>query len=380
MSLGKTIMIFGLGDLGSWVLEYVAREPGISQIIACDPRADWGELKTASVQVIAGHIGMPVQIKFEKIDVFDIDRTAELIHKYKPDFIYAAMSLLSWWVPSLLPHEVHEEILKAAAPLVPTHVTLVSKMMMALKKTGLKPIVLNNSWPDITNPVLARNGLGVTVGGGNLDLIVAEIRRKASLKLNVPIPQIQVFFIGEHVLNMRNADLGIPHYCKIMVADRDVTDQFDSKELINGVFYRKVPANVQTSWLVQNVVATCALRVIRGMLNDTGEITHAPGPNGLIGGYPIRLRSTGVDVVLPAGITLKEAEKINIEGCKFEGMQEMKADGTIVFNEEGTEVMKKYFGMSQKDLKFEEMEERAKEIGAAYKKLAATYKAPTYFY
>jgi tRNA A37 threonylcarbamoyladenosine dehydratase len=26
MALGKTIMIFGLGDLGSWVLEYVARE------------------------------------------------------------------------------------------------------------------------------------------------------------------------------------------------------------------------------------------------------------------------------------------------------------------------------------------------------------------
>jgi len=380
MSLGKAIMIFGLGNLGSWVLEYLARERGISQIITCDPRTDWGELKTTSVQVGAGHMGFPVTCKFEKCDVFDIDRTAELINKYKPDFIYAAMSLLSWWIPSLLPHEVHEEILKAAGPLVPTHVTLVSKMMMALKKTGLKPLVLNNSWPDLTNPILARNGLGVTVGGGNLDLIVAEIRRRVSQKINVPIPNITVLFIGEHVINMRDVNLGIPYYCKIMVDDKDITDQFDTKELINGVFYHRVPANVQTSWLIQNVVATCAVRVIRGMLNDTGELTHAPGPNGLIGGYPIRLRATGVEVVLPKGMTLKEAEKINIEGCKFEGVEEMKPDGTLVFTEEGIEVMKKYFGMNQTELKFADMADRAKEIMAAYKKLAAKYKAPTYFY
>jgi hypothetical protein len=380
LALGKTIMIFGLGDLGSWVLEYLAREPGLSQIICCDPREDWGSLKTASVQVIAGQANLPVKIKYEKVDVFNIDQTAELIKKHNPDFIYAAMSLLSWWIPSLLPHEVHQDILKVAGPLVPTHVTLVSRMMMALKETGLKPLVLNNSWPDLTNPILARNGLGVTVGGGNLDLIVAEMRRVVSEKINVPIPQIKIYFVGEHVLNMRDINLGIPYYCKITVDDKDITSKFDTKAMINSVFYRKVPANVQTSWLVQNVVASCAVRVIHAMINDTGELCHAPGPNGLIGGYPIRVNAKGVEVVLPEGITMKQAEKINIDDCNFEGVKEMKKDGTLVFNDEGIEVMKKYFGMSQTELKFEEMADRAKEIMAAYKKLSAKYKAPTYFF
>ena len=380
MSLGKTIMLFGLGDLGGWVLEFLARQHGISKIITCDPRADYGELKSASVQGGAGHMGFPVTIKFEKTDVFDIDRTAELIMKYNPDFIYASMTQLSWWVPSLLPHEVHEEILKAAGPLVPTHVTLVSKLMKAVKKTGLKMPVLNNSWPDLTNPILTRNGLGPTVGAGNLDLIVAEIRRKVSLAENVPIPEIDVYFFAEHVLNMRDVKLGIPYYCKIMIDDKDITNKFDVDEMINGVFYRKCPPSVQTSWLIQNVVASTTVRIITGILNDTGELSHAPGPNGLIGGYPIRLRASGVEVVLPEGLTLEEAQKINIEDCKFEGVEEMKADGTLVFTEEGRKVMKDFFGMNQTELRFEDMEERAKEILAAYKKLAEKYKAPTYFY
>src|SRR5438477_3320993 len=128
MAPGKTIMLFGFGDLGSWVLEYVATEAGISRTITCDPREDWGTLKTTSVQVIAGHIGLPVKCKYEKIDVFNLDQTAELIQKYEPELIYAAMSLLSWWVPTMLPREVYEDILKAAGPLLPTDATLAGRM------------------------------------------------------------------------------------------------------------------------------------------------------------------------------------------------------------------------------------------------------------
>ncbi len=380
MSLGRTVMIFGLGDLGGWVLEFLARQHGISKIITCDPRADYGELKAASVQVGAGHMGFPLTVKFEKADVFDIDRTAELITKYNPDFIYASMTQMSWWVPSLLPREVHDEIEKAAGPLVPTHVILASKLMKAVKKTGLKMPVLNHSWPDLTNPILARNGLGPTVGAGNLDIIVADIKRKVSLTKNVPIPQIQVFFVGEHVLDRRDVKLGIPYYCKIMLDEKDITQEFDIDEMINDIFIRKCPRSVQVSWLVQNMAATSAVRTILGILNDTGELTHAPGPNGLIGGYPVRLRASGVEVVLPEGLTLEEAQRINIEDCKFEGVEDMKEDGTLVFTEEARQVMKEIFGMTHTELRFDEMEDRSKEIIAAYKKLAAKYNVSTYFY
>ena len=379
MSLGSTIMIFGLGDLGGWVLEFLARREGISTIITADPKEEYGELKTASAATCAGHLGFSKTIKYEKCDVFDIDRTAELLQKYNPDFIYASMTQMSWWVPTFLPHEVHEEILKIAGPLLPMHLTLISKLMKAVKKAGIKAPVLNHSWPDLTNPVLAKNGLGPLIGAGNLDLIVAEIKRAVSLAENIPIPEIDVYLFAEHVLNMRDVKLGIPYFLKIVVADRDITDKFDGDSLINGMFYRKCPAN-QTSWLVHPMVATSAVRIIMGLLNDTGELTHAPGPNGMIGGYPVRLRASGVKVVLPKGITMEQAIKVNTEDMKFEGVEEMKDDGTLVITDEAYKITKEIFGVAHREFRFADTEEQSEEILSAYRKLAEKHKAPLYFY
>jgi hypothetical protein len=65
---------------------------------------------------------------------------------------------------------------------------------------------------------------------------------------------------------------------------------------------------------------------------------------------------------------------------KYEGVEEVKGNGTLVFTEEGYKVTKEIFGIDHRELRFEETEERSKEILAAYKKLAEKYKAPLYLY
>jgi len=40
--MGKTVMIFGLGDLGGLVLEFLARCEGVGTIIATDLREEQG--------------------------------------------------------------------------------------------------------------------------------------------------------------------------------------------------------------------------------------------------------------------------------------------------------------------------------------------------
>ena len=44
----NTIMIFGLGDLGGHVLEFLAREPNVPRIVCTDKNQDWGIRKTNS--------------------------------------------------------------------------------------------------------------------------------------------------------------------------------------------------------------------------------------------------------------------------------------------------------------------------------------------
>ena len=128
------------------------------------------------------------------------------------------------------------------------------------------------------------------------------------------------------------------------------------------------------------LIAACAVKNILGIINDTNEISSVPGPNGLIGCYPVRLNASGVEVVLPEGLTLEEAIKINTDGLKWDGYEEIKDDGTLVFTEAATKVYQEILGVEVRELRLQDAEEKAKELLAAYNSLAKKYKAPTYLY
>jgi len=107
------------------------------------------------------------------------------------------------------------------------------------------------------------------------------------------------------------------------------------------------------------------------ILNDTNEFTHAPGPCGLPGGYPIRLGAKSAEVVLPEGLTLEEAIKINLESMRYEGVEEIKDDGTVVITDEGRAIAKELLELDYpKTVSFADIEGVAKELTGAYKKLA----------
>ena len=44
----ETILLVGIGELGGIILEFLARVPGICDIVAADSNTDWGVAKTNS--------------------------------------------------------------------------------------------------------------------------------------------------------------------------------------------------------------------------------------------------------------------------------------------------------------------------------------------
>jgi hypothetical protein len=375
--MGKTVMMFGLGDLGGWVLEFLARTYGIGTIITCDAREDWPRLKTECAAVGAGMEGYTKTIKFEKCDVTDIDATAELLKKYNPDMIYSGMTLTGWLEMRVVPHAVGPKFYRATACHMPLQLLLVSKLMKARKKAGITAPVLNNSFPDGVNPVLARNGLGPLIGGGNLDLIAGEIRRKVSLSENVPMRDVIVYFIADHAVvpqgaYVKGSKVQAPYILKIMVGDKDITKKFDTDALIlDSLLMGTLPS--QTSHINHPVVAASSVKNIKAFINDTNELTCAPGPNGLPGGYTVRIGAKGVKVELPEGVTLDQAVKINLEGLKLEGIEEIKDDGTVVLTDEAYKVQKELYGFTRRELRFADMDDIAKETRTALKKLIDKY-------
>ncbi|MBN2570428.1 MAG: hypothetical protein JXB42_13460 [Deltaproteobacteria bacterium] len=380
MSVGNKVMIFGLGDLGGWVLEFLARRQGVTTIIGCDKRADWGSKKVNVTASGAGAEGYDKVLKFEECDVFDVDRTAELISKYQPDFIYSGMTLMSWVIYTYLPKEMHQKANRiAGGPVVPVHLTLIYKLMQAVQKSGTNPVVLNNSWPDVVNPMLWGAGYKVLVGGGNVDNIVNEIKRKISVKENVPISAVTVYFICEHVINVMGTRTGIPYFMKIMIGDKDITDKYDCDSLISDRLMAPCPPE-WISWIVHPEVAASTVKNIMAVLNDTNEFTHSPGPNGMLGGYPMRIGANGITIELPEGMTMEQAVKYNMDQAKYEGVEEIKEDGTLIVTDEAYQITKEMLGIECREIKVADTADWSSELVAAFKKLGEKYnaKVPVY--
>src|SRR5512139_3991837 len=72
--MGKpAIMIFGLGELGGYVLEFLARTPNMAKIVTVDVREDWGLRKTNSAIIGAAQANFYPDIEFRQGDIFDVE-------------------------------------------------------------------------------------------------------------------------------------------------------------------------------------------------------------------------------------------------------------------------------------------------------------------
>lgn len=83
----EKIMLIGIGELGGIILEYMCRIPDICQIVTADSNKDWGFQKRNSAIEGASYMGLYPNIRFYPIDISQIEKTAEFLHKINPTII-----------------------------------------------------------------------------------------------------------------------------------------------------------------------------------------------------------------------------------------------------------------------------------------------------
>jgi malate/lactate dehydrogenase len=359
----EKIMIIGAGELGGIVLEFLARIHNICDIVVSDVNEDWGIRKTNSAILGASYMGLFPNITFEKVDLNNIDETASTLKRIHPSIIFNGTTLQSWWVVGRLPKEVHSEIYTGLGPWVPMHLALAYKLMKAVKVAGIEPFVVNSSFPDATNPILHKVGLAPTIGIGNMDLIIPPMRKTVGEKLGIPMKNVEVQMIGHHYHGYYFPRYGTgceaPFFLKIFVNEEDVTNRFDIETLVSEIpKHARRPEGAKG----QYVVASSSVKNIMAIFNDSGEITHAPGPCGLPGGYLVRLNRKGAEVVLPKGLTLQEAVRINEEAQRYDGIEAILEDGTVRFTDKSWSTLKRLIGYDCKQMTIDESDERAREL------------------
>jgi len=371
----EKIMLVGLGELGGIVLELLARVPGICDILTADVTEAWGRAKTNSAILGASYLGLYPSIQFSPVDLLNIERTAGLIAELSPTIIYNGTSLQSWWVVNELPPTVRDKLYRDRCGLGPwssMHLALAAKLMKAVQLSGTNTYVVNAAFPDVTNASLARVGMAPTVGIGNMDLIIPYIKKAAAERLDVPMRNIGVELIAHHYHAYhwcRSGDgYDAPHYLRVYVGKQDVTSNLgDLKEFVAELPKR---AGRPAGRHGQFVVAASSVKNILDILNDTGAISHAPGPLGLEGGYPVRLSRKGAEVVLPKGMTTTEARAVMLEAQEYDGIAEIRENGDIVLTEEAYTIFKQMLNVDQRVITVENSYEQARELRSKFEEFA----------
>jgi hypothetical protein len=367
------LLLVGLGELGKHILEFLARLPNSLDVVAADVDARKGVLlvNNALMGAMAQHLAP--RLEFAKLDLNDEEQTIDLLTKTRPDMIINSTVLQTWHRIRRLPRLQYERLSSATlGAWLPMQLTLTQKLMKSVKKSGLQIHVVNTSLSDIVNPVLGRIGLAPTVGIGNIDLIVQGVKMIVSQKLNVSINAVSVFMLAHHVhwVYPREAgyEKGAPHFIKILVGDKNVTDSFDKDKLLIDAVKLYPPGTEFTS-----ASASSAIKIGLSILEDRGILTHAPGPEGLPGGYPVYLDRSGAKAYVPEDLSRREAIEINEKAQAYDGIEKIEDDGTVVFVERSAKIMREMLGYDCRRMRPEESEQRAKELLELYREFEAKY-------
>jgi hypothetical protein len=365
--------MIGAGDVGRHIVEFLARDPRPLELVVGDVDEERASQRVNNALIGAAHHGLHPHFYHRKVDLKDIEETARLIKDLSPSAIINCAVMQTWHRIRLLPPEIYAKL--SAATLgawLPVQLTLAYKLSQAIEESGVKCHYINTSLSCLTNPVLGKIGLAPTIGIGNVDLIAPAVQTLVANDLKVPRSNVTVYLVAHHVhwVYPREAGYqkGAPYYLKVMMGANDITGKIDKDRLMYEAV-KLYPPGIEFT----TVSASSAIKNLMALLHDTGIITHSPGPNGLPGGYPVRLSSEGAEVVLPEELTLDQAVRINEEAQRYDGVERIEEDGTVVFTDYATSIMKDMLGFYCPKFRPEESEKFAQEQIALYKQLERKY-------
>ncbi len=365
------VMIVGLGSLGGVLLELLAREEAIGEIVVASRNRVRAETRCNLARVGALAQGCEPSIRFVPLDLHDRARAAETIARLAPDLVVSTASLQTWWLTELLPDDARARLARAPfGAWLPVHLSLAIRFMEALRDARYRGHSLVASFPDAVNVVLGRLGLAPTCGLGNLDEIVPKLRHLAAERLKVSPRVVRVLLVAHHALEPfvfaghEPEGATPPRWMRIEVDGQDVTERLDATRLL----FEPYPLPAGPAW--HFLTAGSAVRLIRTLLGDDDRLLHVPAPEGLPGGYPVAVTRAGVRRIALPGLSPDDAVAINEQSQRFDGIDRIDGDGTTHFTTDASAALGEVLGYNGGLLPPSECDARAQDLMARFRAYA----------
>jgi hypothetical protein len=324
------LLLISLGQLNGHILEAVARSGRFAEILVAGRDPARGLRKTNQARIGAALEGHYPTINFVELDVNKASAAATL-RKIAPDVALAAPSMLPWWrIDQLTGAKAEAARAVPFAGWIACHLAPMMAVRRAWADSGLDAPWVGASYPDVVNPILHRSGPGPVCGVGNVDEVIPKIRFAVAAKSDCDPASVNVQLVAQHALEYfvyRDVETPAaeapPFMLRADVDGRDVSDV--------GVraMLRPYPIPYQQDFNL--LTASSSLELLPALAGEGKVHMHVPAPNGLPGGYPVRVEAGRVSLALPAGWTEGAAVASNIASLPWDGLQSIEADGTAIF-------------------------------------------------
>lgn len=294
------ILVLGSGSFAERILFDLAATTAAPLTVAIAgrnrDRLDW--LRTAA-NARADIFARPIRCISRTIDLLNRDATAALLQRDKPSVVVQAASLQPASVISAAGDAwsqlVAEGGLSATAVFQARLSMRVARALQSLHPTGR---LINCCFPDVVNSLITAAGLPIACGIGNVAILAHAFAGalpdagRHSLKV---LAHYQTIAPWRRPKQERTGPLP-----RVWIGDHEVPD-------VLGRF-----AKVRlTPEPVIDISGASGVPLIRAMAVGTEWAGHVPGPNGLPGGYPVRLGAAGIGLDLPGPLARDEAVRWN---------------------------------------------------------------------
>lgn len=362
-----TVMIIGLGSVGTYLLDYlVSRNDESLKVVVVGRNYAKMEQNVNIVRVAAlirGQNKTVIEIQ-DGVDLTDIASIKAAIEKHKPDFIVNS----SRAYPGLKYGSISWKNVRAYGIWTPLSIRFTKNIMEACDEADSDAVVINTSYSDAVIPWLKSAGKAYPdFGSGNLNHLVPRIKFAVADILGVKdFWNVDVNFAAGHfhdvVISKEGQSEGIKLPLKVFYQGKE--QDLDQAEIFSRCKI-SMPVDAQRNMMNASSNYRIIDAVITAVLTKENQQIFTPGVFGNIGGYPVIIgyRDNKLDAWIDESeFSFEEMNKADRASMDLDGIEDI-TDGTLIYTDYLIGKAKKAFGVElPKKVAFDDIDKTAKFI------------------
>jgi hypothetical protein len=188
------VLVTGVGGVGSFAVEFLARTAGLGRIACVDVDVDAAEGVAIRAESGAANEGYHASVEGIGLDLRNVDALAGLLERLRPTVVLHAATLLPIRRMAVeLPPEVFARMRHAGfGAWMPVNALLTLRLAQAIEMVGSASALVDIPFPDFINPVLARMGHRVLAGAGNVDNLVGQLRVGVARQQGITVDRVKL--------------------------------------------------------------------------------------------------------------------------------------------------------------------------------------------